>query len=108
MKKQFRFEIKDSKNDVEKILNHKKAAVSYLDAKQADGRMLQSIKEYNKLSTSAMANVFGVKEATMEHWLAGRDIPNAAKMLIVLLDKHPKVIDLIREVYILEGEENEN
>ena len=93
-----------SQINVQKLLNSKRVRVSYLNATEANGAMLNTIMDNNNLTVCAMANIFGVRESTMEHWLSGRDIPNAAKMLIVLIFQHPETINLIRKTEYIQGE----
>ena len=88
--------------DVDKLLNARKVKITVLNHRNVGNDTLQNILDKNNLSNCALANVLGVKESTLEHWLEGRAIPNCAKMLIALIDAHPEVMGLIRKMDVID------
>ena len=87
----------DKKIDLSNFQSNSYYEISYLDTESiVDSSFLKNFRKDNNLTQIRLANILGVSKKTIEKWEQGvNPIKGTSSKLFYLLNKEPKLIDLL-------------
>lgn len=87
----------DKKIDLSNFQSNSYYEISYLDTESiVDSSFLKNFRKDNNLTQIRLANILGVSKKTIEKWEQGvNPIKGTSSKLLYLLNKEPKLIDLL-------------